>query len=236
MILDLETVSGPVLVVAPHPDDETLGCGGLIAGLSDRGVLIHTVFVTDGSASHRNSPSFPPSRIAALREAEAAEALARLGASHQPRSFLRLPDSSMPAKGSPPYGAALDTLIALVTSLKPSHAILPWRRDHHCDHCDSWTLFTDAFAEAGHEPQILEYAIWLDELGKPDDFPRQGEVEPVTLDIIPVLERKRRAIDAHQTQLGAVILDDPTGFHLTPETLSRLIKPVETFFRPWPAR
>jgi LmbE family N-acetylglucosaminyl deacetylase len=235
MALEVDKITGPVLVVAPHPDDETLGCGGLIAALSDRGVLVHTVFVTDGSASHRNSIAFPRERRAAIREGEAQAALEALGAGDQPRSFLRLPDAAMPARGSPAYGQALEAITELLRTLRPSHAVLPWRRDHHCDHCDSWGLFTHAFKTADQTPEILEYAIWLDELGAPGDFPRTGEVDRVTLDITPFLARKRDAIEAHQSQLGTVIRDDPTGFHLTRDTLDRLIKPTETFWRPCPA-
>jgi LmbE family N-acetylglucosaminyl deacetylase len=53
-----------ILVVAPHPDDETLGCGGLISLLAQNGSAFYIVFVTDGSASHRNSRAWPSARLA----------------------------------------------------------------------------------------------------------------------------------------------------------------------------
>ena len=65
-----------ILVVAPHPDDETLGCGGLISLLAQNGSAFYIVFVTDGSASHRNSRAWPSARLAAQREQEARNALA----------------------------------------------------------------------------------------------------------------------------------------------------------------
>ena len=68
-----------VLVVAPHPDDETLGCGGLISLLAQNGRVFYIVFVTDGSASHRNSSAWPAARLATQREREASNALACLG-------------------------------------------------------------------------------------------------------------------------------------------------------------
>src|SRR5690606_38092378 len=51
----IPALDGPLLVIAPHPDDETLGCGGVIALATCRNVRVHTVFVTDGGASHPNS-------------------------------------------------------------------------------------------------------------------------------------------------------------------------------------
>src|SRR5688500_7275309 len=66
------------LVIAPHPDDETLGCGATILRKVAAGTKVTVLVVTDGRHSHR-SPSLPPERLAALREVEMAEAVARLG-------------------------------------------------------------------------------------------------------------------------------------------------------------
>jgi LmbE family N-acetylglucosaminyl deacetylase len=45
-----------VLVVAPHPDDESLGCGGLIASLAQKGCRFYVVFTTDGGACLHRFP------------------------------------------------------------------------------------------------------------------------------------------------------------------------------------
>ena len=87
---------GPVLVIAPHPDDETLGCGGLIAASVRAGHRVHTVFVTEGGASHPACRSWTRPERAAQREAEAENGSfasseqgschgAELGLSEQPR-------------------------------------------------------------------------------------------------------------------------------------------------------
>ena len=86
-----------ILVVAPHPDDESLGCGGLIAKLAAAGRLFHTLFVTDGGASHSASFKWPRRRLAAQREWEAADALHFLGIGGHARTFLRLRDGDMPS-------------------------------------------------------------------------------------------------------------------------------------------
>jgi LmbE family N-acetylglucosaminyl deacetylase len=221
-----------VLVVAPHPDDESLGCGGLVATLARNGAAFRFVFVTDGGASHRHSCSWPRPRLAARREVEATEALRRLGVGSEPRLFLGLADAAMPWAHSSDWQSAADRVVALVRTFEPDLALLPWRRDPHCDHRASWTLARSAIGSAGRHPIVLEYAIWLEELGSPDDYPRREEAEAIQFDVSHVISQKRAAIAAHATQTTALIDDDPEGFLLTPPTIARLTRPTETFW--WP--
>lgn len=219
-----------VLVVAPHPDDESLGCGGLIATLAWKGTAFRFVFVTDGGASHRHSQSWPRPRLAARREAEATEALRRLGVGAETRLFLGLADAAMPSAHSSDWQSAMDRVVALVRTFEPDLALLPWRRDPHSDHRASWTLARSAIHCAGCHPLVLEYAIWLEELGASDDYPRNHEAEAIRFDISHALSLKRAAIAAHATQTTALIDDDPDGFFLAPATIARLTQPVETFW------
>ena len=66
---------GRTLVVAPHQDDESLGCGGAIALLRELGHPVHALFVTDGSMSHPTSLRYPAPKLSQLREQEALAAL-----------------------------------------------------------------------------------------------------------------------------------------------------------------
>ena len=63
-----------VVVVAPHPDDESLGCGGLIAACCTQGIVVRLVVLSDGAGSHPGSQRYPAARLCALREAEVKEA------------------------------------------------------------------------------------------------------------------------------------------------------------------
>src|SRR5580704_16937481 len=60
-LLDPSDLMGaqPLLVLAPHPDDESLGCGGLIADCQARGQPVYVLILTDGAGSHRNSREYP---------------------------------------------------------------------------------------------------------------------------------------------------------------------------------
>lgn len=91
-----------------------------------------------------------------------------------------------------------------------------------------------AFNAAGVKPQILEYAIWLDEIGRPEDHPARGEMEQVRFDITDAVAAKRAAIEAHRTQTTDLIGDDPGAFRLTLATIARLAGPIETYWRPLP--
>ena len=53
----------PFVVIAPHPDDESLACGALIADACRQGVRGKVVIVSDGAGSHPNSKAYPPERL-----------------------------------------------------------------------------------------------------------------------------------------------------------------------------
>ncbi|NDV86712.1 PIG-L family deacetylase [Aurantimonas aggregata] len=233
MLMQPETVTAErVLIVAPHPDDETLGCGGLAASFARLGRQIHTLFVTDGGASHRRSAQWPRERLAAQRETEAQAALVALGLDPAAATFLRLQDAAMPPHGSPAWRAAAVAVANLVERFDPDLVLLPWRRDPHCDHRDSWRLVTEVLAQRSPRPATLEYAIWLDELGEADDAPRPGEMEVVAFDVSAAADTKRWAVAAHVSQTSDLIADDPEGFRLTAETIDRLTGSVEKYLRP----
>src|SRR5690242_4645032 len=90
---------GPVLVLAPHPDDESLGCGGLIAACCARGQDVYVVILTDGAGSHPHSRDYPAARLSRLREEEARAAVAALGLADDRISFFGLPDGRAPLRG-----------------------------------------------------------------------------------------------------------------------------------------
>ena len=221
---------GRTLVVAPHPDDESLGCGGAIALLRARGHSVHVLFVSDGTLSHPSSPSYPAPRLAALREDEALAALAALGLERTAATFLRLKDRAVPSPRAAGFDAERDRCRALIEDIGPQTILVPWRRDPHPDHRASWSLIDAALAhDPAYEVRRVEYLIWLWELAAPGDAPRPDEVTPWRLDIASVLPRKRSAITAHRSQTTDLIDDDPTGFRLTPDILAHFAHPWEVY-------
>ncbi|WP_045233709.1 PIG-L deacetylase family protein [Deinococcus pimensis] len=110
------TLHGPILVVAPHPDDETLGAGGLISHAAARGMPVWVLFVTSGDAF----PWSLPHALARLRRGgraqialgeermdEALLATSRLGVPNERVLFMGFPDRGMTALWRSPHDRPL---------------------------------------------------------------------------------------------------------------------------------
>jgi LmbE family N-acetylglucosaminyl deacetylase len=115
-----------MVVVAPHPDDEILGVGGLIAAQRSLGVDVTVIAVTDGENAYPDAPD--AGGLGRLRRCEQTEALRRVGVAEDKIIRLQLPDSSV--RGHLPE---------LIERLSPwvspqSHLLAPWRGDFHPDH------------------------------------------------------------------------------------------------------
>ncbi len=225
-------LAGPVLVLAPHADDESLGCGGLVAALCEQGVPVHVWLVSDGTMSHPNSQAYPPEQRCALREAEFRQACAHLGVAAKSLRFFRFPDTKVPLPGSKKFGAATKQLCQQLQALAPQTIFTPWRRDPHCDHQATTALILKAIEETNWPGTLYEYPIWLYELAQAGDAPHPSEVEVFTFTLQEAWQRKKKtAIEAHLTQLGQVIYDDPDAFSLKPEVLAHFITSTEYYYR-----
>jgi LmbE family N-acetylglucosaminyl deacetylase len=200
--------------------------------LARKGGNLWIVFITDGSASHLRSRKWSRAKLAACRKQEAIEALRRLGAANAQRTFFRLRDAAMPKRNSKQWHAAHARLEDIIRSFRPDLALLPWRRDPHCDHRASWCLANSALKRAFVFPTILEYAIWLDELGAIADRPRRDEACEIHINIASTIKHKRRAVAAHRSQISDLIDDDPQGFRLGPATIARLTGSEEKYWLP----
>jgi len=220
--LDITTLQAPILVVAPHPDDESIGCGGLIAALRRDGLDVEVAVLTDGTGSHANSASYPPCRLAGLRRAEALEALAILGVAPEAVAFWQLADRFVPDRESAEFEDTVARTHMRLRALRPATLVIPGRTDSHGDHRAAWSIWTEAALRLSVKPRILQYLVWPGS--------EAAESVPLLLDIADVLPLKRQAIAAHRSQHGLVIEDDPDGFSLPDDLLARAAEPWERFF------
>ncbi|MGB3780762.1 MAG: PIG-L deacetylase family protein [Tunicatimonas sp.] len=223
---------GTTLVVAPHPDDESLGCGGVIALLRQRGQAVSVLFVSDGSMSHPNSKRYPPEARRDLREQEALSALEMLEVDAEDVSFLRLPDTRVPVPASENFPEAVALVHEQLAQLRPQTVLVPWRRDPHGDHRATWHLLQAAVGQFKTPVRWLEYPIWVWESTQSDDLPTAADGRWFRVDVSGVLSQKRRAIAAHVSQTTPLIDDDPEGFTLYPKMIRHFTQPYEYFLAP----
>lgn len=182
----------PLVVLAPHPDDETLGCGALIYDAAKSGTPCTVICVTDGSRSHPNSAKYPTERLASLRRREFNAAVMHLA-----------PAARTHWLGHPDCGIPLDADIA---ALLPQNALLlaTWAGDPHVDHERTAQLAQSA-AAIRPDISLRFYPIW----GRFTDQSCQAH----RLHASPAARKaKRAALAYHRSQMTEMIDDDPTGF------------------------
>ena len=219
-----------LVVVAPHPDDESLGCGGLIAAARASGADVRLIVVSDGVGSHRNSRLYPPARLRALREAETIEAAATLGLDASAIRFLGLADAAVPTKGGDARGA-VEAIVATASACDAGAVCVTWRHDPHCDHQAVARLVDQARPRLG-TARVYEYPIWGWTL--PEETDVGAAPSGTRLDVSAQAEAKRAAIAAHRSQTTALIPDDPSGFRLDATMLERFRRPFEIYLDPSP--
>lgn len=229
---------GGILVLAPHPDDESLGCGGLIAECAAQGRSVRIVVLSDGAGSHPRSLSFPGPRLAALREEETRAAAVELGLeSDRDLTFLRLPDGALPTDGAGFDAAVAAILRTTEAASAPAAVLTTWGHDPHRDHAAARAIGGAVARALPSQPKLFAYPVWGWAFAHPiPGFPKPPEPHlsksprGVRLSTASRLPAKRRAVAAHRSQTTPLIADDPSGFRLPPELLALAFRPFEVFF------
>ena len=215
---------GGAVIVAPHPDDESLGCGALILEAVAARRPVRIVFLSDGAKSHPNSQSHSAARLRALRENEAQAAAATLGVPVSQIEFLRLPDGGVPGSGAQAEGASA-AIANAVAKARAGAIFVTWRHDQHCDHQAAYAIARAAQHQCG--ARLFEYSIWGRgvELERDLDGPPRG----FRLASAKHRERKRSAILSHRSQVSRLIDDDPEGFLLPRAMIEDILARDEVF-------
>ena len=209
-----------LVVVAPHPDDEALGAGGLLQHMTSIGVEAMLVAVTDGEASHPGDRAFGHD-LASARAVESHVALTRLGSGSTRVERLGFADGSVAEQRR----ELTDLLRGL---LEPGDlCVAPWRRDGHPDHDATGLAAVSAARSTG--ASILEYLVWAWHWATPEstDVPWH---RCVRLELgRRQAARKRWATHAFATQIRP-FGPDHGGRPLLPDSvLRRFWRPFEVF-------
>jgi LmbE family N-acetylglucosaminyl deacetylase len=220
------TDGAPFIILSPHPDDETLGLGGLIAQACQVGQKVHVVVLTDGAGSHPRSVEYPPGRLVDLRKAEVRAAGEILGLDPAFVRYLDLPDTQAPLEG-PQFDMAVRALCDLIQETGSKTVFVTWEQDPHCDH-QAAAAIAKAAGAANPAVRLFAYPIWGWHLDPDNEVP--GTPRGHRLDIAPERAVKHRAIAAHASQMSDLIEDDPTGFRFTAGTLAPFLGPYEYIY------
>ncbi|CAB3788973.1 PIG-L deacetylase family protein [Pararobbsia alpina] len=207
--------------VAPHPDDEVLGMGGLMARLAKMQRRLALVAVTDGDASHQGSSLWPVERLRTERPVETRAALQRLHASNVELTRMQIGDGQVRYAES----HLTERLKAMFRSTDV--VITTWRLDGHPDHEATGRATAQACLATG--ATLIEVPVWTWHWASPGDARVPwSRARRLSLDA-GTHARKRDAVQAFTSQIE----DDPsTGRQavLSPHVLDRLLRDFEVVF------
>jgi len=198
--LDLQLLTGKIVIVAPHMDDEALACGGLIAKLPHKD-RVHIIYATDGMKSP--APIIPgrdeiSPNLGKTRMQESTEAMKLLGVPEQNLHFLCLPESQLEK-----HISSLRNLLSdKIRRIAPSYIFVPFRYDRHPDHLTVNCVVTSELQEGHLRAQVIEYFVYYRwRLMPKRDIRRYIWPEFLfKLEIAEVSQQKRQALDCFTSQ------------------------------------
>lgn len=187
------------LVLAPHPDDETLGCGAAIAHLRQADRPVRVVIATDGRGSH-SSQRISPDELARLRKAEAVQACAELGVAAEDVRFFEFGDGTLAASPA----ALAERLAAEFAAFAPQQLLYPSGLDGHPDHRALAAAAERLLASGDPDVEGYAYPVWFWNLrawlNQPWLLLQLPRLRPVKLEAGWAMARKRAALAAHRSQ------------------------------------
>ena len=220
---------GHLVVLAAHPDDETLGAAGLVARVAAAGVPVTVVVATDGDGSHPGSPTLTPDQLVQVRRAELVRALAHVA----PRAavhLLGLPDGGLRERADRLHRAVdgvLDTLDAPAGRGASVVLVAPWSGDGHRDHRVAGEVARAVAERRGLD--LLEYPVWMWHWADPsgDDVPWE-RMERLDLTAAEV-GSKAAALGEHRSQTAPLSPAPGDEATLGPEMVRHFERALEVF-------
>jgi len=154
---DENNLNQSAIVFSPHPDDETLGCGGTIIKKIRAGAEVKIVFMTDGRKSHRHIIS--ENKLKSMRASEALAASKKLGV-EEAVVFLAFEDGEL----SKNQNSAVHKVIKILSSQQPHEIFIPYYKEPllwSTDHLATNRIVLAALQAYGRKAVIYEYPIWF---------------------------------------------------------------------------
>lgn len=192
-----------LLVVAPHPDDETLAAGQLMQRVRRAGGRVHVLVLTHGDNNpwpqrwlERRLRIGPPERLrwAQRRRSELRRALAWLGVAEEDTQLLGWPDLGLTGRMESHGASMLACLLEVLSSFRPNLVVAPDLADRHPDHGASHVLLRLALARWGLPHRLLCYLV---------HGQHRAPARSLAWPSLPAFQaNKERAIHCHRTQMA----------------------------------
>lgn len=221
-----------IVVFAPHPDDETFGCGGTIAKRLTECYEVIIVVMTDGKNAftkffNDNISSFSPNEIKQIRKAELIKAMYILGVPKENIMFLDFEDGALKNN----FNDATRKILEILSDIQPVEIYFPFEKDAHRDHRAAGLILQYCVRRLTFPTCAYKYSI-------------SGKSAQITLnllrvinffrhnlvfvDISPFLQQKAAAINEYKSQIATVLSkqDRPVV-----PNCQRFLKKSEVFFR-----
>jgi LmbE family N-acetylglucosaminyl deacetylase len=178
-----------VMVLSPHPDDESIGCGGTIRKHVEEGNLVNVAFLTSGEKGGHGRRECDTIHT---REREARTACSILGVDEV--AFLHQPDGAVRRTS-----VAVEQVAARIAAWRPDLIYVPHDHEMHPDHRAAVRLLGKALecpTPRQHRPRVLMFEVWT-------PLQRMDEI----VDISPFVAVKRKAIRAYRSQCAVMDFD-----------------------------
>jgi len=218
----------PALVLSPHPDDETFGCGGLIKLKRDAGVRVRVILLTDGEAV-ASAPGESREAVVSARRREFIEACHKLGLRKENLRWMHLPDGKVPHSGQPGFKSAMQSLLAEIKSFSPGEVYCTHIQDAHKDHVAAGHLARAALGQYSHPCTLFYYPIWMWHYTDSGLQHRLLGTGAWRLDIAATKDAKRQAMAVY-LQAVKTIKGDPYCGRLPGYIMYNASRDYEVFF------
>ena len=215
---------GPILIASPHPDDETLGCGGLIARCTTQGCSITVLSITNGEASHPGDHAWQE-KLGEIRKNEQYRALKALGVAEPEVVPLGLPDGGLERISREQYERIEARILEVMQARKIRTVFVPAVDDCHSDHRITARLLA-AVALKHPVEYFFSYQIWPPEMRPPWVSATE---EDYRHDISDLIDLKREAVYQYRSQRDVIDPSHSEGFKMPEALLKAKLTNQEAF-------
>jgi LmbE family N-acetylglucosaminyl deacetylase len=188
-----------VIILAPHPDDEILGIGGILLQIRNYGGKIHIVYLTDGENS---GVWHDKEEIRRIRITLSEKVCKILDLEHEDITRLHLSDGSVPHPGQAGFLEAVAGIRAIIEEIKPDAVFATHKLDYWpYDHVACANIAFEAVRQSLEKPQLWNYWVWAWYNIRPWQIFGQGFRKLEKIDIRDQMPQKKKLMDIYLKSL-----------------------------------